>query len=89
MPESTLRAVSEELIELAASGHTAPPFSARFPKLDADTGYRAMRRLHQHRLAIGWKPLGRKIGFTNRTIWAEYNVFAPNWGTIYDRTVRC
>ena len=45
MPERTLKKISEELIELAASGHTAPPFSARFRKLDAEMGYRAMRRL--------------------------------------------
>ena len=32
-------------------------------------------------------PLGRKIGFTNRTIWAEYHVDAPIWGYLYDRTV--
>ena len=44
MPESTLRAVSEELIELAASGHTAPRSARAIPKLDADAGYRAMRR---------------------------------------------
>jgi len=87
MPESTLKKVSEELIELAASGHTAPPFSARYPKLDADAGYRAMRRLHQHRLTIGWKPLGRKIGFTNRTLWARYGVDRPIWGYVYDHTL--
>ena len=87
MPDSTLSAVSEELIELAASGHMAPPFSARHPKLDADMGYRAMRRLHQHRLAIGWKPVGRKIGFTNRSIWGRYGVHEPIWGFVYDHTL--
>ncbi len=87
MPESTLKSVSEELIELAASGHAAPPFSARYPKLDADMGYRAMRRLHQHRLAIGWKPVGRKIGFTNRGIWSRYDVHQPIWGFVYDHTL--
>jgi 2-oxo-3-hexenedioate decarboxylase len=87
MPEHTLKKVSEELIELAASGHTAPPFSSRFRKLDAELGYRAMRRLHEHRLTIGWKPLGRKIGFTNRTIWPRYGVHEPIWGFVYDHTV--
>lgn len=87
MPESTLKKVSEELIELEASGHTAPPFSARYPKLNADAGYRAMRRLHQHRLTIGWKPLGRKIGFTNRTLWERYGVHEPIWGFVYDHTL--
>jgi len=87
MPESTLKKISEELIELSASGHTAPQFSARYPKLDADAGYRAMRRLHEHRLTIGWQPLGRKIGFTNRTIWPRYGVHQPIWGFVYDQTL--
>jgi 2-keto-4-pentenoate hydratase len=87
MPDAIVRAVSEELIELSASGHTAPRFSARYPKLDADAGYRAMRRLHQHRVTIGWKTVGRKIGFTNRTIWPRYGVDQPIWGFVYDHTL--
>lgn len=87
MPQRTLKKVSEELIELAASGHTAPPFSARFKKFDAEMGYQAMRRLHQHRLTIGWTPLGRKVGFTNRALWERYGVHEPIWGFVYDRTL--
>ncbi len=30
---------------------------------------------------------GIKIGFTNRTIWEEYKVFAPIWGYMYDTTL--
>jgi len=33
------------------------------------------------------KPLGRKIGFTNRNIWPKYGVYEPIWGTVYDRTL--
>ena len=44
--------------------------------------------VRQLREARGEVPVGRKIGFTNRTIWAEYNVDGPNWGYLYDRTVR-
>ena len=40
-----------------------------------------------HRIARGWKPVGRKIGFTNRTIWERYGVHEPIWGTVYDRTL--
>ena len=39
------------------------------------------------REARGEMPVGRKIGFTNRTIWAEYNVYGPIWGYIYNGTV--
>jgi 2-oxo-3-hexenedioate decarboxylase len=87
MSEHTLQKVSEELIELEASGHTAPPFTSRFRKLTPEMGYRAMRRLHEHRLTIGWKPVGRKVGFSNRTIWPRYGVHEPIWGFVYEQTV--
>lgn len=77
----------DELIELDRSPREVPPFSERYPGLSAAEGYRAARELHRHRLAQGWKPLGRKIGFTNRTLWARYGVHEPMWGTVYDRTV--
>ena len=32
----------------------------------------------------GEMPVGRKIGFTNRTAWPEYG---PMWGYVYNRTV--
>ena len=51
------------------------------------TGYAAARALHERRLAGGWKPVGRKIGFTNRGIWKKYGVHEPIWGTVYDRTL--
>jgi 2-oxo-3-hexenedioate decarboxylase len=35
------------------------------------------------REAEGEWSVGRKIGFTNRTIWDEYNVHAPIWGWMY------
>ena len=59
MSETTFHKIAEELIELEASGHTAPAFSARFPKFDTEQGYHVARRLHEHRLTIGWRPVGR------------------------------
>lgn len=52
-----------------------------------EQGYAAARSLHEERLRQGWRALGRKIGFTNRTIWPLYGVYEPMWGTVYDRTV--
>jgi 2-oxo-3-hexenedioate decarboxylase len=51
-------------------------------------GYAAARALHAGRVAAGWRPLGRKIGFTNRSIWPRYGVDQPIWGRVYDRTVQ-
>lgn len=87
MSDAAFHNIAEELIELEASGRVAAMFSARFPKFGPGDAYRVARRLHEHRLAIGWHPMGRKIGFTNRTIWPRYGVFEPIWGYVYDRTV--
>jgi 2-oxo-3-hexenedioate decarboxylase len=39
------------------------------------------------RIARGERPLGYKVGFTNRTIWPRYDVYAPIWGPVWDTTV--
>jgi len=79
--------LGDELIELHEHPRQVPPFSARYPGLSADTGYGAARALHAHRAAQGWKLTGRKIGFTNRTLWDRYGVHEPMWGAVYDKTI--
>ncbi len=76
-----------ELVAMHADARMVAPFSERDSALTPETGYAAARLLHAHRLAQGWKPVGRKIGFTNRTIWPRYGVYEPIWGFVYDRTV--
>ena len=77
----------EELIAVHEKALTVRPFTERHPELTAATGYTAARALHDYRLKKGWKPIGRKIGFTNRTLWERYGVHEPMWGTVYDRTL--
>ena len=79
--------LAAELVDLHRHARTVPPFSTRYPGLTAESGYAAARKLHAHRLAQGWKPVGRKIGFTNRSIWERYGVYEPIWGFVYDRTL--
>jgi 2-oxo-3-hexenedioate decarboxylase len=79
--------LEEELIELDRAPREVAPFSQRYPGLTPAAGYAAARGLHEHRLAQGWKPVGRKIGFTNRTLWERYGVREPMWGWVYDRTL--
>ena len=83
-----IAAIAAEALEALDSGRAISSFSARTPEFSLSDAYRVTAAMRQARVGRGERPLGRKIGFTNRTIWAEYNVFAPNWGTIYDRTVR-
>ena len=58
-----------------------------FLPLDLNDAYRVTAAIKQMRETRGEMPVGRKIGFTDRTIWAEYNVYEPIWGYVYNRTV--
>jgi 2-oxo-3-hexenedioate decarboxylase len=79
--------LGEELVRVHEASRIVPRFSERYPGLTAEQGYAAARALHQYRLAQGWRPVGRKIGFTNRTLWERYGVHEPMWGMVYDRTL--
>jgi 2-oxo-3-hexenedioate decarboxylase len=79
--------IDAEVLAVLGSGRQIAPFSATDRGLTLADAYRVSARLERARNARGEKALGRKIGFTNRTIWAEYGVFAPIWGYVTDRSV--
>lgn len=81
-------AIAAEALAALDEGRQIVPFSARYRGFDLDAAYRAAAHVRAVRSARGELPIGRKIGFTNSTIWAEYDVWAPIWGDVYDRTVR-
>ena len=59
-----------------------------FPNLDLATAYKITEDIRKLREMRGERVLGRKIGFTNETIWDEYGVYAPIWGYMYDTSVQ-
>jgi 2-oxo-3-hexenedioate decarboxylase len=63
------------------------PFTDRDPSFKIEDAQAALAELRRKRIARGERPVGRKIGFTNRGIWDEYKVYAPIWGDMYDTTV--
>lgn len=79
--------IAAEVIATLGSGRQIAPFSGRSGGLTLDDGYRVTARLDRARNARGERVVGRKIGFTNRTIWPEYGVYAPIWGYVTDRSV--
>jgi 2-keto-4-pentenoate hydratase len=82
-----LEAIAAEAFAALDTGHQIVPFSARLSGFNLDDAYRVAATIRQMRETRGETPVGRKIGFTNRTIWAEYNVYEPIWGYVYNRTV--
>jgi 2-oxo-3-hexenedioate decarboxylase len=83
-----IQAIAAEAFAVLGTRRQVAPFSDRRPDFGLDDAYRVAAAVRAKREAGGERPVGRKIGFTNRTIWAEYNVHAPMWGYVYDRTVR-
>jgi 2-keto-4-pentenoate hydratase len=80
-------AIADEVLATLGTGRQIAPFTSRPSGLTLDESYRSLALLDRKRMARGEARRGRKIGFTNRTIWAQYNVYAPIWGYMYDTTV--
>jgi 2-oxo-3-hexenedioate decarboxylase len=88
LADAALRDIAAEAEAAFSAGpRQAQPFTSRYPDLTMDDAYRVTALANGMRVAKGYRPVGRKIGFTNRRIWDEYGVHAPVWGYVYDRTL--
>ena len=87
-------------LESAAAGHGGSALGAKllaafdarqpvepFPGLGLAAAYAVTQDIRKLREQRGERIVGRKIGFTNETIWDEYGVYAPIWGYMYDTSV--
>jgi 2-keto-4-pentenoate hydratase len=85
--KNDLEAIAAEAFLAIDGAGQISPFASRRRGLSADDAGRITPLVRQMHEAAGARVLGRKIGFTNRTIWAQYGVYAPIWGYVFDRTV--
>lgn len=83
----TQKSIAADAFAALVRTRQVPPFSSRPGGLSVDDAYRVTPQVRQLYEAGGTKVIGRKIGFTNRTIWAEYGVYAPIWGYVFDRSL--
>ena len=82
-----LRPIADALIAAYDTATTLPPITASAPDFSVADGYAVLDDIETRRRAQGWTAVGRKIGFTNRTIWPRYGVYQPMWAHIWTRTV--
>ena len=76
----------EQLLQHIDSGQLWPTDAgAVFTELPA--AYQTALQVRALRSQRGEKPVGYKVGFTNRSIWPRYRVFAPIWGTVWNTTL--
>jgi 2-oxo-3-hexenedioate decarboxylase len=82
-----LEALADELLGAFGAGRPVAPLTDR-AELDVDAAYRVAAALRRAREGRGARVVGRKIGFSNRTIWPVYGIEAPIWGDMFEDTVR-
>jgi 2-oxo-3-hexenedioate decarboxylase len=82
-----LKPIADALIAAYDTATTLPPITASAPDFSVADGYAVLDDIETRRRAQGWTAVGRKIGFTNRTIWPRYGVYQPMWAHIWTRTV--
>jgi 2-oxo-3-hexenedioate decarboxylase len=82
-----LTEIADRLIAAWDTATTLPPITAGTPDFSVADGYAVLADIEQKRRAEGWSAIGRKIGFTNRTIWPRYGVYQPMWAHVWSHTV--
>src|ERR1700733_5825293 len=83
-----LDAIAAEAANALINTRQIPPFSSRPEGLTVNDAYRVTPRVRKIYQARGSKVAGRKIGFTNRTIWNQYGVYQSIWGYVFDETAK-
>jgi 2-oxo-3-hexenedioate decarboxylase len=89
MPASpdALAALEEALLAARAAGICIERPSLVQPDLDLPSAYRLAESLARRRERAGEQRLGLKLGFTNRSIWPRYGVYAPVWAPVWSTTL--
>ena len=87
-PHAALDALADTILGIQGTGTQVSPFEGRVPGFDLDAAYAVAARVRDRRVARGERPVGRKIGFTNRAVWAGQGLSAPIWNWMFDATVR-
>jgi 2-oxo-3-hexenedioate decarboxylase len=81
-------AIAGRLIAAYDGVTTLAPITAAQPDFSAEDGYAVLGVIEARRRAQNWISVGRKIGFTNRNIWARYGVAQPLWASMWSHTMR-
>lgn len=87
MNQTQINSVADRLITAYDQVQVLEPITASSPEFTVSDAYAVLLEIHRRRELGGWKRVGRKIGFTNRTIWSRYGVDRPMWAPMYSHTV--
>ena len=81
-------ALAVELLAASDSAALVPLPTAQHSAFSMANAFAVADHARSLRMARGERPLGYKIGFTNRSIWPRYGVHEPIWGPVWDTTTQ-
>jgi len=83
-----IAAIATRLITAYDTATQIAPITQAEPAFDIPAAYEVLREIeNRRRITQGWQTVGRKIGFTNTTIWARYGVYQPMWAHIWSHSI--
>lgn len=83
----SVETVADEVLALLGQGRQVAPFTKRDAGFDLAEAYQIAGLVRERREAGGEKAVGRKIGFTNRSVWEGQGITGPIWNYMYAHTV--
>jgi 2-keto-4-pentenoate hydratase len=83
-----LKDIADRLMAACDAARTIAPMTAADPGFAVDDAYEVLFEIASRREARGWRCVGRKIGFSNRSIWPRYGVDRPMWAHVFAETVQ-
>lgn len=84
---STIADFASRLMAASDRVETITPLTKEVPGFTMADGYAVLHEIQQRRESAGWRRVGRKIGFTNRTLWPRYDIDRPLIAAVWDRTL--
>jgi 2-oxo-3-hexenedioate decarboxylase len=84
---SDIEAAADRLERAWDRAEMVEPITSGDPAFDVGRAYDVLAEIERRRRARGWRPVGRKIGFTNRRLWERYTVDRPMWAHVWATTV--
>jgi len=87
MPSLDIQQLAIDLLGAQRQANFYTPPSKRDARFDLQAGYAVAAEIVRLRRQKGYKTVGRKIGFTNKSIWSRLGLDTPIWAHVYDSTV--
>ncbi len=86
--QTDLAAIADRLIAAQDDATSLAPITQALPEFSVADAYAVLADIETRRRAQGWWPVGRKIGFTNTTIWPRYGVYQPMSAHVWAHTLQ-